>query len=728
MKRFKHLSTRSTNLTMKHLFSMIFLLAAISLQETQAQTVKRIHLSGGSEVNIPITIIDSARVINQGGERQLRIYQQSGNNVSIALSQIDSITHRPAEELNIEPTQLGELTITNVCGIVRNQLGLPVFGAKVKAGYGTAETFTDNNGVFFLNDIIVYEKLGYITISKEGYHQASRSFLPMQSGPNRVNIQLLPMALSGNFSSTSGGTVSSGLLQLDFPADAVTLNGQAYTGTVNVYAVALDPNSPEMFDQMPGELLGGMYDSLQLLRSFGMANVELRDANMNELQLAVGTSVTLTFEIPPALQADAPQTIDWWSFDEALGIWMHEGEAQRQGNQYLGQASHFSWWNCDVPGNFNYFHGSVNTADGTPISNALVNVVTSSMGTGVTYTNAVGEFSGLVPKNQLLTLKIYLYCETNNAWELAYSVEFLSATEPIIGQYQLASLSGSFPITGTVTNCEGQPVESGYVRIGPVIHLINEGEFTFQACSTGVYVIQGFDITNPDSTRASDLETVQVGTDGIELGELQACQEIYGSVADIDGNIYPTVLIGNQWWTAENLKTARFADGTEIPNVTDDEAWANLDIPAWCNHGDSAANDITYGKLYNWFTVAEPNNVCPTGWHVPTDAEWTDLTDYLGGHDVAGWKMKTTSGWIQLQGQNGNGTNEIGFSGLPGGMRSTVIDLFGFSGTGYLGGWWSSSESSTTNAWQCILLSENDNAARDFTFKQFGFSLRCVKD
>ena len=708
---------------MKHIFSIICLLTAISLQNTQAQIIKRIHLSGGNEVNISITVIDSARVIDQEGERQLRIYQQSGNDVSIALSQIDSITHIPAEELNLELTQLGELVLTSVVGTVRNSEGVPVFGARVKAGYGTEETLTDNNGVFFLNDILVYDRLGYITITKEGYHETSRSFLPIQSGPNRVNIQLLPMELSGSFENGAGGEITSGLLQLNFPANAIEQNGQAYTGTVNVYAQALDPSSSEMFDQMPGELLGGMNDSLQLLRSFGMANVELRDANMNELQLAVGTSVSLTFDIPSSLQADAPETIDWWSFDEAQGIWMHEGEAQRQGNTYVGQASHFSWWNCDVPENFNDLNGSVNTVDGTPISDAQINVVTPTMGMGVTYTNAEGQFSGRVPKNQLLTLNIYLTCETTNDWNLAYTEEFSSATEPIVGQYQPASLEESFPITGTLSNCQGQPVESGYVKIGPVIHITNDGEFTIQACSTGDYVIQGFDITIADSIKASDAVTVQVEIDGIDIGELQACQEIYGNVTDIDGNIYLTVLIGNQQWMAENLKTTRFADGTEIPNVLNNAAWGSLDTPAWCNYENSAANDITYGKLYNWFAVADPRNVCPTGWHVPTDAEWTVLTDYLGGQYVAGGKMKTTTGWQSI---NIGATNESEFSGLPGGHRDYDNDVF--TNVGGSGTWWSSSESSTTDAWYRFLVYTNDNAYRSSSSKHGGFSVRCLRD
>lgn len=203
------------------------------------------------------------------------------------------------------------------------------------------------------------------------------------------------------------------------------------------------------------------------------------------------------------------------------------------------------------------------------------------------------------------------------------------------------------------------------------------------------------------------------------------------SVTDIDGNEYPIVQIGDQCWTAENLKTTRFADGSVIQNITESLAWlysdtvafVYLNTPAWCNYDNSAANDIIYGKLYNWFTVADPRNVCPTGWHVPTDAEWMVLTDYLGGQDVAGGKMKTTTGW---QSPNFGATNESGFSGLPGGERS--INDGNFYTVGLWGDWWSSSESSAASAWDCYLDKDNAGAFVGSTFKQNGFSVRCLRD
>jgi hypothetical protein len=235
-----------------------------------------------------------------------------------------------------------------------------------------------------------------------------------------------------------------------------------------------------MFDQMPGELLGGMNDSLQLLRSFGMASIELRDANMNELQLANGQSATLKFNIPTALQAEAPATIDWWSFEETQGIWMIEGGALRQENQYVAQASHFSWWNLDVPGSFNEFHGTVNSTDNTPISSAQIVLISPTFGSGINYTNSVGAFSGRVPKNQDIELTINLICSTTNDWASAFTDLVISEDDSILGSY-IAELTDLFPISGNVINCEGQPVVTGYVKLGSQVYLTNEtGQFTIQ--------------------------------------------------------------------------------------------------------------------------------------------------------------------------------------------------------------------------------------------------------
>jgi len=182
------------------------------------------------------------------------------------------------------------------------------------------------------------------------------------------------------------------------------------------------------------------------------------------------------------------------------------------------------------------------------------------------------------------------------------------------------------------------------------------------------------------------------------------------------------VLIGNQFWMAENLKTTRFADGSVIPNVTDNFAWTQLSTSAWCNYNNSLANDLVYGKIYNGYTVSDPRNVCPAGWHAPTDAEWTILTDFLGGESVAGGKMKTTTGWSS---PNTGATNESNFSGLPGGLRSSNGT---FNTVGFNGYWWCSSEGGPNSSWYRNLYYPNGYAARSSTSTQNGFSVRCLRD
>jgi len=178
------------------------------------------------------------------------------------------------------------------------------------------------------------------------------------------------------------------------------------------------------------------------------------------------------------------------------------------------------------------------------------------------------------------------------------------------------------------------------------------------------------------------------------------------------------VIIGAQAWMANNLEITTFRNGDPIPQAASDEAWkiaGQNKQPAYCYNGE------TYGKLYNWYAVNDPRGLAPEGWHIPTDAEWTQLSDYLGGERVAGKKMKSTSGWNN----KGNGTNESGFNGLPGGYRASNGS---FSGQGGLGFWWSASESNTGYAYSRNLNHSNDYLYRNDDYKERGFSVRCLRD
>jgi len=197
------------------------------------------------------------------------------------------------------------------------------------------------------------------------------------------------------------------------------------------------------------------------------------------------------------------------------------------------------------------------------------------------------------------------------------------------------------------------------------------------------------------------------------------------SVTDVDGNSYATVQIGTQCWTQSNLRVSKYRDGSSIPNLTDDTQWSETNTSstgAWCNYNNDASNGTTYGKMYNWYAVNDSRGLCPTGWHVPTDAEWTTLENHLGGTSVAGGAMKsTTTGWSD----NGNGTNSSGFTGLPGGYR---VNAGGFTDVGNNGTWWSSSDAGSGLAWYRILYSSSADVYGNSIDYRFGFSIRCARD
>jgi uncharacterized protein (TIGR02145 family) len=198
-----------------------------------------------------------------------------------------------------------------------------------------------------------------------------------------------------------------------------------------------------------------------------------------------------------------------------------------------------------------------------------------------------------------------------------------------------------------------------------------------------------------------------------------------GAGVTFDGYTYSSIVIGNgQEWMAENLRTNSYANGDPISNVTDTRQWANLTTGAWAHYNNDSIFENPYGKLYNWYAVKDSRNVCPTGWHVPSDAEWILLTDYLGGVSGAGGRMKST-GTQYWYSPNRNATNESGFSGLPGGFRSHN-GLFG--GIGERGSWWSSTEASTSNAKRRDLYYDYGIVSRLTTNKGIGLSVRCLRD
>ena len=199
------------------------------------------------------------------------------------------------------------------------------------------------------------------------------------------------------------------------------------------------------------------------------------------------------------------------------------------------------------------------------------------------------------------------------------------------------------------------------------------------------------------------------------------------TVKDIDGNVYNTVKIGTQVWMKENLKVTKYNNGDPIPtttpvdlNVTQEESNAKYQ---WAYDGDeSKVKD--YGRLYTWHAIMDNRKVCPAGWHVPNDAEWKVLIDFLGGEDGAGEKLKEKGDahWDSDMGA----TNESGFTALPGGYRNASGEFGGIRHEGY---WRTSTEYNTYFAWYLAIVSGYKNISKDYNvYKENGLSVRCIKD
>ena len=201
---------------------------------------------------------------------------------------------------------------------------------------------------------------------------------------------------------------------------------------------------------------------------------------------------------------------------------------------------------------------------------------------------------------------------------------------------------------------------------------------------------------------------------------------------------FDSIKIGNQEWMTRNLDVDRFRNGDLIPHAESNEEWKKAgdnEQPAWCYYDNDPENGKKYGKLYNWFAVNDPRGLAPEGWHVPTAEEWTSLVEFLGGKDIASYKMKSLEGWEESKDkddkiQNGNGDNSSKFNGLPGGYRNSDGSFFNIRNGAFF---WSATENDFNTAWYRSLFISNGNVYRNNFFyiynnKSVGASVRCLRD
>ena len=346
---------------------------------------------------------------------------------------------------------------------VEDLSGNPIEGVKITVG--ASEGFTDDDGLLFLNKVEMNPST-YLVAERTGYFHGSRRFYPSEGKTSFVKLVLLPEQLVGTMSATSGGVIGiSGGIQLDFPANAVVdENGNAYTGTVSVFAQPIAADDPDLSDKMPGDLIGINEAGDQgKMASFGMMVAELRSASGDLLQVKDGSKVEMSMDVPASMLDKAPATIPMWYFDEALGLWKEEGEATLQGDKYVAQLGHFSYWNCDAWFELVKWGATFVYEDGSTASQVLVCLTILELdATSCSYTDANGFVCGMVAYDELMLMEVKSPCG-----DVIYSQQIGPYTDTtMIGPITIPTSSVSFTaVSGLAVNCDGDPVTNGYAKI-----------------------------------------------------------------------------------------------------------------------------------------------------------------------------------------------------------------------------------------------------------------------
>jgi hypothetical protein len=355
-----------------------------------------------------------------------------------------------------------------ITGSVIDENNQPVANAAVTADTYTANT--DAMGNFTFRNVNISAANGHVSVTRAGYFKGTRSFVTEAGKNNFVKIQLIKQTVTATITTAAGGAVTTNGAVITFPVNAfVTASGAAYTGNVKVYSTWIDPTAPNLPLVVPGDLRGiNSSNGEYLLKSYGMVGADLKDDNGNDLKIAPGKTAAISFPIPASLQATAPASIPLWHFDEATARWKEEGTATKTGNTYTAQVNKFSFWNVDVPGNFiNLDMRLVNSANNLPLANTLVKITSLVTNTfAYDHTNDSGYVSGYVPKNENLKLEVITgtTCNTN-------TVVYTQNVGPYTTNTSLGNISVTVPanlvinFTGTVKNCNNQPVTNGYVSL-----------------------------------------------------------------------------------------------------------------------------------------------------------------------------------------------------------------------------------------------------------------------
>ena len=514
-----------------------------------------------------------------------------------------------------------KVTIKTVSGFVTNENNAPVNGATVTVG--NTNTTTDKFGYFQVANSLVVQNAALVTVSKPGYFNGIKTFIAAEGKSAFFRIKLIPKTIVGNFSGTTGGTVSlTNGLSLAFPASAVVVAGTNtnYSGTVNVAAYWISPTAADLSSIMPGDLRG--LDTATILRTlttYGMAAIEITGTSGQLLQIDSNKAATLTMPIPSAIIANAPASLPLWYFDENIGLWKQQGRATKTGNTYVGDVKHFSFWNCDVPNNYVQFNCTVLDVSNRPVKSALVKIYVANQpaNAGYGYTDSSGYVSGAVPDNASLVLEVYSEPACIN---FIVSRNFTTTSSNIsLGNIIIPSTNAAL-ITGTVNNCTGSPVTNGYVimtkNLSNFYAPINSaGEFTFTTTLCDVTLPITLTAIDATSLLGSTPLALTVGTGNNNAGVLTACGQSITQFVNysVNGTNYSVNGLTDEYYQSLNIQTnptSMYISGTQVNSGTiPNSAYINFNAPGVAVGSSQLLTGFFSPQINDSASITAPINV-----------------------------------------------------------------------------------------------------------------------
>jgi hypothetical protein len=380
-------------------------------------------------------------------------------------------TPNPPNVSQANPQLSGQTVNASFFGRVLNQNLDPVSNAIVRIGSNS--TTTDIYGFYDFNGISVDRDFAFIEVTAPGFFKQYRNLRPKTTAVNEEIIRLIPLSFSGTFETSTGGEfdIPGGGKVIFNPGDLPLPDGSSYTGAVSIATTYLNPTDPLLNMYLPGSLLAvRSSDELSLLTTFGMLGVELFSNSGQSLQLADGQTATLEFPIQDEQMDRAPETIELWYFDEQTGIWREDGTANKMGATYVAEVRHFTFWNCDIPGDWAFISGELNC---TQIENspfwAQVILTRPSGDQASAVIDFNGSFDGAVPANEILSASVVIYCDdVSIEYDLGEIGPFQPEDVIDLGSFDCPDGEiDAVQLSGTVVDCDG----------GPISGLIAEFEF-----------------------------------------------------------------------------------------------------------------------------------------------------------------------------------------------------------------------------------------------------------